>query len=111
MIIKTILTVPLVILMFYVVVQQVSGNGLRWAVLISLGIGTSLVWFDSITAKIANLIGVGRGADLLMYLWVVVTLAILLLFYLRIVQLQRNITILTRQIALSSPFYPKQRGE
>jgi hypothetical protein len=108
MIIKIILTIPLVILMFYVVVQQVSGNALRWAVLISLCIGASFVWFDNITTQIANLVGVGRGADLLMYFWVVATLAILLLFYLKMVQLQRKITILTRQIALSSPFYPKQ---
>lgn len=52
-----------------------------------------LTWF-------ANLIGVGRGADLLLYALVIVFLAVVFTQFRRNVTLQRELTVLARRIAL-----------
>ena len=40
--------------------------------------GLYLVWFPSHSTRVAELIGIGRGADLILYMWVCISLIILL---------------------------------
>jgi hypothetical protein len=49
----------------------------------------------------ASFIGIGRGADVVLYLFVLAFLAASFYFYFRTVLLQRQVTQLTRHLALS----------
>jgi hypothetical protein len=53
-----------------------------------------------LTQKAANLVGVGRGTDLLLYVLTAVFLYVALGFYLRFRDVERQLTVLARRIAL-----------
>lgn len=63
----------------------------------------------SLTSRVAHLLGVGRGADLLLYVLVVAFLASLLTTFRRNARLERQITRLAREIALENA--PKPESE
>lgn len=58
------------------------------------------VIFPGITSDVANALGVGRGADLLLYLGLLAGIHSFLLLYLKERRLDRRITELTRAIAI-----------
>ena len=65
-------------------------------------LGIYLVIFPEFSTKLANILGVGRGADLLLYsLFLVLTLSLFIIF-LKINQNTRLITILARAIAIAN---------
>lgn len=86
--------------------QGTTSRLLRAAVLLVIAFGAFLIWFPGVTDRFAELFGVGRGADLVLYLWVVITLALIVFLYLRLAALSRKLTQLTRAVALGHP-----RGE
>ncbi|HEY5949283.1 MAG TPA: DUF2304 domain-containing protein [Kofleriaceae bacterium] len=62
--------------------------------------GGIAVIFPDTTQRVAELVGVGRGADLVAYLAIVVVMFVLLHYYTRFVELQRQVTELTRELAI-----------
>jgi hypothetical protein len=56
--------------------------------------------FPDITQDAANLVGVGRGADLVLYLSLVAVLFVLLHYYTKFVELQRQLTAMAREVAI-----------
>lgn len=75
----------------------------------------SLIWLsaigfilfpDSLT-YIARWLGIGVGANLLLYLLTFAFLAVSFLLYARIVQLRRQMTLLVRHLALTQPLPPE----
>jgi hypothetical protein len=86
--------------------QRTTSRLLRATVLVVIALGAYFVWVPDQTTRLAALLGVGRGADLVMYLWVVITLALIVLLYLKIVRLSRKLTQLTRASALADPKQP-----
>ncbi len=74
-------------------------------IMLSLG-GIFFVWQSSASTRIANAIGVGRGADLVLYISAVISFVLMVSLVLRIKHLQEQITDLARAIALSSPHQP-----
>ena len=111
MIIKILLVSALALIAFFVVLQRQASRGVRFSVLVMLLAGAYLVWQPEHANAAARFVGVGRGADLLMYLWVVITLSVILLLYLRIVAINRMLTELARQFALTRPIYPPGRAK
>ena len=63
--------------------------------------GGYIVWVPDHATYLANLIGIGRGADLLLYVWVLISCAILLLLYLNLREQSQLITALARKMALA----------
>lgn len=59
------------------------------------------VLFPQILTRIANLIGVGRGADLLLYALVIAFLSFMATSFRRMNQLQSRITVLARELTLA----------
>jgi hypothetical protein len=53
-----------------------------------------------LTTRIANLVGVGRGADLLLYVLTAVFLYVVVGFHLKFRDVERQITVLARRIAI-----------
>jgi len=62
--------------------------------------GGAAVIFPEMTQKVAELVGVGRGADLVTYIAIVAVMFVLLHYYTKFVELQRQVTELTREIAI-----------
>jgi small membrane protein len=103
---KVLLIGLLLLIAVFVMGQRSVSRALRFAVLAMLGGGGYLVWLPERATALAKVLGVGRGADLLLYIWVVITLAVILLIFLKIVESNRMITALARQIALDNPQLP-----
>lgn len=79
--------------------------------LIAATSGIYLTWIPSHASDLAEVVGVGRGVDLILYLWVVISLLILLNLHLKLrVQLEL-ITALARQMALASAILPVKTTE
>ena len=58
------------------------------------------VLFPDLLTSAAHLLGVGRGADLLLYLWFTISVLLILALYLRLMRLQDQLTELVRQLAI-----------
>lgn len=69
-------------------------------VMAMLGAGGLAVIFPEATNDIARFVGVGRGADLISYLFMVIALFVLIHYYTKFAELQRQITTLTRELSI-----------
>jgi small membrane protein len=83
----------------------------RSPVVASLSVAVSLaglffVWVPSESTRVAELVGIGRGADLILYLWVCISLIVLLNLHLKLRTQQEMITKLARAIALANVVTP-----
>ena len=65
-----------------------------------LAAGAVAVVTPQTTDQIAQFVGVGRGADLVTYISIVAILFVLVHYYTKFVELQRNVTHLTRELAI-----------
>ena len=63
--------------------------------------GAYLVWMPESATQIAHYVGIGRGADLLLYIWVLISFSVLLAIYLAVRGQLQIITALARRIALA----------
>jgi small membrane protein len=64
--------------------------------------GLYFVWFPTHSTRVAEFVGVGRGADLVLYLWVCISLVVLLNLHLKLRTQHELITALARKIALAN---------
>ena len=61
--------------------------------------GLAVAWPDA-TTSVARIVGLGRGANLLLYCAVLVMIVGFLMIYVRLRQLRREMTLLVRHLAL-----------
>lgn len=71
------------------------------AMAVTAAVGIYFAWRPDDLSAIAHLMGVGRGADLLLYIWVVVSFLAIVALMLRLRALREQITTLVRHIALT----------
>lgn len=64
--------------------------------------GLYFVWVPDHASRLAALVGIGRGVDLVLYLWVVITLIVLLNLHLKLRAQMEVITVLAREIATAN---------
>ena len=64
--------------------------------------GLYFVWFPAHSTRLAELVGIGRGADLILYTWAALSLLVLLNLHLKLRTQLELITILARTIALAN---------
>jgi len=72
-----------------------------WGALL-LAAAAAILWPD-FTTTVARAIGIQRGADLILYCAVVFLTTGMAVLYLRVRQMRREITLLTRHIAIQNP--------
>lgn len=72
----------------------------RIGLLAFIAIAVVSVLFPQWLSWLANLLGVGRGTDLILYALVIVFLATTLAQYRRIAALQRKLTVIARRLAI-----------
>jgi hypothetical protein len=103
MIIKILLISALAGAVWFAMRTQARGNHLavrRIAAGLFLVGGALSVVFPQLTTEVANLVGVGRGTDLLLYVTVVAFLFVTIGLHQRIHALERKLTDLAREVTL-----------
>lgn len=109
MIIQIVLTCGLLLFLIYGLAQK-NRFGLISLVIYAIGIsGTYFVWQPDHATYIAKKLGVGRGADLVLYLWIVIGLIIGLNLHLKLKKTKTLITQLARHAALESAMLPESQ--
>jgi hypothetical protein len=68
--------------------------------------GLYFVWFPSHSTQLAELVGIGRGVDLILYIWVCISLIVLLNLHLKLRTQMELVTLLARQLAMSDARSP-----
>src|SRR6516162_1406824 len=64
--------------------------------------GLYFVWLPSHATWLAELVGIGRGVDLILYVWVIISLLVMLNLHLKLRSQLEMITALTRVLALGN---------
>jgi hypothetical protein len=80
-------------------------------VAIMAALGILLVWNPDLATRIANVLGVGRGTDLLVYILFVLMAMLVLLIHARFRAYDRLLTELARSVALSGAQAPQGGDE
>jgi small membrane protein len=70
-------------------------------------IGFYFVWLPSHATRVAELVGIGRGADLVLYVWACISLVVLLNLHLKLRTQHELLTQLARSIALANASLPE----
>jgi hypothetical protein len=63
--------------------------------------GIYLVWVPEHSTQLAELVGIGRGVDLVLYIWVCISLIVLLNLHLKLRTQMELITTMARKIAIT----------
>jgi len=69
--------------------------------------GMYFVWVPEHSTQLAELVGIGRGVDLILYIWVCISLIVLLNLHLKLRTQMELITTLARRIAIADTQPPK----
>jgi hypothetical protein len=103
MIIKALLIAGLLVALLYAFVHRNRSKVVTVAMAATSVAGIYFVLLPEHTTDIATLLGVGRGADLVLYCWLIITLVVSLSLQFKIMRLQDAVTALTRELALRAP--------
>jgi hypothetical protein len=101
-----ILALTLLVLLVLVTIEAAARGGIRkriatlWLVVWTIA-GVAIAWPRS-TGLIASALGIGRGADLILYSTVVVTMVGFFYVYTRFRRLDRQLTLLVRRLATTN---------
>lgn len=82
----------------------------RLLYVVMVGVGVPLVLFPGASNVVAHWVGIGRGADLVFYLFIMFSLFHFATNASRIRQLERKLTTLVQDRALASPKLPGDQG-
>jgi len=105
-IIQFVLFVGLMACVVYAISQHSRAPTASVVICIAAASGMLLVFVPEWSDAIAHAVGVGRGADLIFYCWLVISLIVSINLHVRLRDLQSQITALTRAVALQAPAYP-----
>jgi small membrane protein len=109
MIFSAVVTLLLLGLILYALLQQRAFPLIgRLMPLLSLA-GIYVVWFPGSTSELAHWVGIGRGADLMLYVWSLASGLLILGLHLKLVAYERRITDLARYVAIAGARAPQAR--
>jgi small membrane protein len=112
-----IIQVVLIVVVILVVARLFRSRGARAQAIRRLGLVVFAVFaavsilFPDVWTRLAHKVGVGRGADLVLYALVVAFLSFTVTTYLRFRDLETNYTRLARRIALTEAPRPTDRDD
>lgn len=111
MIIQFVLITGLALSLAYAFLQRHKSRYVSLAITGVSIAGMVFVLFPTLTDRIAHAVGVGRGADLVTYCWLVISLVVSVNLQFKIMALQGMITELARELALLGPRLPADPAE
>lgn len=103
MIIQVILILSLLLCLIYAFLQRGKSRLVSLAITLVAVAAITFVLAPELTSRIAHWVGVGRGADLIFYCWLVISFIVSVGLQFKILGLQRLITDLAREMALRAP--------
>lgn len=103
MIIKGILIFVLMLCLLYAFLQRQKSRLVTFGIAFASLLGSLFVLYPGLATSLANWLGVGRGADLILYFWIVISILLLMSLQFKILALQRVITEIARELSLRSP--------
>jgi hypothetical protein len=101
MIAQLILSVLLAAILLYAWTEYRRSPAVALLTLLVATAGLYFVWFPEYSTRLAELVGVGRGVDLILYTWVCLSLIVLLNLHLKLRTQTELITTLARKIAIA----------
>ncbi|QOL50924.1 DUF2304 domain-containing protein [Massilia litorea] len=101
MIVQSLLTIALVGSLLYIFGQKRLLGTIRLGLYAVICAGLFFVWSPDQSTAIANHLGVGRGVDLIYYIWIVLSLAVFVNIHLKLRENTSLVTQLARQIAIA----------
>ncbi|HEX5660402.1 MAG TPA: DUF2304 domain-containing protein [Polyangiales bacterium] len=108
MIFSIVLTVFLLGLFVYALLQKKQFPLVgRLLPLVAL-LGIYVAWFPNETSRWAGWFGIGRGVDLMLYVWIMASGLLFLVLHLKLVAQQRMMTDLVRAVALQQVRVPSE---
>lgn len=114
MLIKILLIMCTLGLLVVLLQKRAAARTRAWKrlILVALvGVAIVSVLNPELTTEVANLVGVGRGADLLLYVLTAVFLYVVVGFYLKFRDVERQVTVLARRLALDEARLRQQGTE
>ena len=110
MIIQWVLCVGLGAALSYAYLQRRKSRAISLGIMLVSAAGVLAVLVPEASNAVARGLGIGRGADLVIYCWIVISLLVSVNLQFKILQLQHSLTLLTREMALRSPTSPGRPG-
>ncbi|MBI4921939.1 MAG: DUF2304 domain-containing protein [Devosia nanyangense] len=110
MIFQAILVVALSVLVLYALGQRRRSGPISLVIILASVAGMLLVLFPEMSTIVANRLGIGRGADLVFYVFMLIMFAAVANLHVRMRIHSEATTALARQIALSSARQPDTRS-
>lgn len=110
MIIQTLLLASLGLIFIYAVMQKKRSAVVSVAIATLSVLGGILVVAPELANSSARFIGVGRGADLILYCFVVISIAAIFNIHLRLRKDHEVLTALAREFALQGAKEPEHRN-
>ena len=101
MIAQFILSILLVGIVVYAWSEYARSPAVAVLTLLVASAGLYFVWMPEHSTQLAEAVGIGRGVDLILYIWVCLSLIVLLNLHLKRRTQMELITALTRKIALA----------
>lgn len=100
MIFQLLLGTGLLLIVVYAFTQKAKSPFVSVVTMLSALAGLYFIWAPGHANIIANVIGIGRGADLIFYCWIVISLAILLNLHFKVRSNLEIVTALARKVAI-----------
>ncbi len=100
MIIQIFITAILLATLGFFLAHRPTRGVFRLAIVATVLFGIYLAWFPAYATRIAEFFGVGRGADLITYVWILLSIFVFILIYIKFVEQNRLLTLLVRRLAL-----------
>jgi hypothetical protein len=94
------LTAVLALLFLYGWLQARTSKLLAIGMMLACCVGVTFVWFPDLSQRLAHFVGVGRGADLVTYIWIICSLFVSFNLHLEVRRERKRFTELVRQLAL-----------
>jgi hypothetical protein len=101
MIAQLILSVLLAAILLYAWTEYRRSPTVALLAVAAAAAGLYFVWLPSHSTWLAELVGIGRGVDLILYIWVCISLIVLLNLHLKLRTQMDLITALARKLAIA----------
>jgi hypothetical protein len=102
MIAQLILTVLLFGILLYAWTEYRRAPAIGLVAMFAALTGLYFVWIPAHATWLAELVGIGRGVDLILYVWVAISLIVLLNLHLKLRVQKEMITVLARELAIAN---------
>lgn len=86
----------------YMLTQRHRSPAIVWIVSLASLSGIAMALYPEITNDIARKLGVGRGADLLFYFWILISFFLIINVQLKLISVNQNMTEIVRALAIQN---------